>query len=75
MALLISSLKSVVFDESKSPVNKSSETPLGEEALHGGPQVQDAGELNFEEYTRGGLGRHLGVFSTTFLMLASNECF
>lgn len=26
------------------------------------------GELNFEESTRGGLGRHLGVFSTIFLM-------
>jgi hypothetical protein len=26
------------------------------------------GELNFDEYARGGLGRHLGLFSTTFLM-------
>jgi hypothetical protein len=26
------------------------------------------GELNFDEYTQGGLGRHLGVFSTIFLM-------
>lgn len=26
------------------------------------------GELTFEEDTSGGLGRHLGVFSTTFLM-------
>ena len=26
-----------------------------------------AGELTFEEDTAGGLGRHLGVFSTTFL--------
>lgn len=27
-----------------------------------------AGELNYEEYTRGGMGRHLGTFSTIFLM-------
>lgn len=26
------------------------------------------GELSFEEDTAGGLGRHLGLFSTTFLM-------
>lgn len=37
-------------------------------------EVQDSqpavgvGELNFDEYTRGGLGRHMGVFSTIFLM-------
>jgi hypothetical protein len=30
-----------------------------------------SGELTFEEDTSGGLGRHLGVFSTTFLMQAS----
>lgn len=28
----------------------------------------DVGDLTFEEYTAGGLGRHLGVFSTTSLM-------
>ncbi|KAL2840933.1 amino acid/polyamine transporter I [Aspergillus pseudodeflectus] len=27
------------------------------------------GELNFDEYTQGGLGRHLGVFSTIFLIV------
>jgi hypothetical protein len=27
-----------------------------------------AGELGFEESTSGGLGRHLGTFSTIFLM-------
>lgn len=26
------------------------------------------GELSFDEDTRGGMGRHLGLFSTTFLM-------
>jgi hypothetical protein len=29
------------------------------------------GELGFEEYTKGGLGRHLGVFSTILLMFAT----
>ncbi|PVH80468.1 amino acid transporter [Cadophora sp. DSE1049] len=29
----------------------------------------EAGELTFEEDTAGGLGRHLGVFSTTFLII------
>ncbi|KAJ5198618.1 uncharacterized protein N7498_007735 [Penicillium cinerascens] len=28
-----------------------------------------AGELNFDESTRGGLGRHLGIFSTIFLIV------
>lgn len=27
-----------------------------------------AGELAFEESTKGGMGRHMGVFSTIFLM-------
>ena len=30
--------------------------------------VENVGGLQFEEYTQGGLGRHLGIFSTTFLM-------
>lgn len=29
---------------------------------------EDVGGLTFEQYTAGGLGRHLGVFSTTSLM-------
>lgn len=35
---------------------------------HDGESTAKAGELDFEEYTRGGMGRHLGTFSTTFLM-------
>lgn len=31
-------------------------------------RADDVGELAFEEYTQGGLGRHMGIFSTTFLM-------
>lgn len=29
---------------------------------------QNVGELGFDEYTSGGLGRHLGILSTTFLV-------
>lgn len=31
-------------------------------------KIVEPGELTFEEDTSGGLGRHLGLFSTTFLM-------
>lgn len=31
-------------------------------------QLVAPGELTFEEDTAGGLGRHLGLFTTTFLM-------
>lgn len=34
------------------------------------PDSVGVGELAFEEYTQGGLGRHLGLFSTTFLVYA-----
>lgn len=30
--------------------------------------ILNPGELSFEEDTAGGLGRHLGLWSTTFLM-------
>ena len=30
--------------------------------------VVQPGDLSLEQYTAGGLGRHLGLFSTTFLM-------
>lgn len=38
-----------------------------------GSDIQEArqkhvGELAFDEYTSGGLGRHLGILSTTFLV-------
>ncbi|KAJ5088895.1 hypothetical protein N7456_012511 [Penicillium angulare] len=36
---------------------------------HDGESTAKAGELDFEEYTRGGMGRHLGTFSTTFLIV------
>lgn len=32
------------------------------------PKPNDIGALAFDEYTQGGLGRHLGVVSTTFLV-------
>lgn len=35
---------------------------------HAADKIVKPGELTFEEDTAGGLGRHLGLFSTTFLM-------
>lgn len=32
------------------------------------PSAPKVGELDFDESTRGGLGRHLGIWSTIFLM-------
>jgi hypothetical protein len=43
----------------------------GKWASNGAPEADTAiapGELSFEEDTKGGLGRHLGLFSTTLLM-------
>lgn len=44
------------------------------------PRVSDGtgvdegvGNLTFDQYTTGGLGRHLGVVSTTFLMCEMNQ--
>jgi hypothetical protein len=31
-------------------------------------KILEPGELSFDEDTRGGMGRHLGLISTTFLM-------
>jgi solute carrier family 7 (L-type amino acid transporter), member 9/15 len=31
-------------------------------------KILEPGELSFDEDTRGGMGRHLGLTSTTFLM-------
>lgn len=36
---------------------------------------ENVGELEFDEYTQGGLGRHLGVLSTTFLVYVSASWF
>lgn len=51
------------FPQSKEEGNSKSLTEV-----HHGDSTIGVGELNFEEYTRGGLGRHLGVFSTICLM-------
>lgn len=33
-----------------------------------GAAVEGIGGLTFDQYTTGGMGRHLGIISTTFLM-------
>ncbi len=38
---------------------------------HGEGQDDGVGNLTFDQYTTGGLGRHLGIVSTTFLMYES----
>lgn len=40
----------------------------GQEAETIADTTVQPGELSFEEDTAGGLGRHLGLYSTTFLM-------
>lgn len=35
---------------------------------HGTGVDEGVGNLTFDQYTTGGLGRHLGIVSTTFLM-------
>lgn len=55
----------------KSPGLAIVETPSrdgDEEKLPGADRQLEPGELSFAEDTSGGLGRHLGLFSTTFLM-------
>jgi hypothetical protein len=32
------------------------------------PTTEVAGELKYAEYSKGGLGRHLGIISTSFLV-------
>lgn len=38
------------------------------------PKPDDVGALAFDEYTQGGLGRHLGITSTTFLVYVGILC-
>lgn len=45
----------------------ASEGPENSDEPEGNALLQP-GELSFEQVTAGGLGRHLGLFSTTFLM-------
>lgn len=49
-----------------SPAESTSALPLAQEA--------EAGELKLEEAASGGLGRHLGLFSTTFLVYVRPPC-
>lgn len=53
----------------KSPV-LSQEPRVEEYEKIGAPQV---GELRPDEVAAGGLGRHLGIFSTTFLMYVLDQ--
>ena len=43
--------------------------PEKEPAVGSSPEILQPGELSLEEDTAGGLGRHLGLYSTTFLII------
>ncbi|KAJ5901483.1 hypothetical protein N7495_002011 [Penicillium taxi] len=55
--------------EPSSPKNFYSQSQPVDVDLKDEGEYTQAGELNFEESTAGGLGRHLGVFSTIFLIV------
>lgn len=69
-----------IFSHRSTSVTPSADvTPVSsdEQQKYGGVTTNDVpeadailhpGELNFDEATAGGLGRHLGLWSTTFLM-------
>ncbi len=52
------------------PADKKSGVTVNEDGSDEGvyDQKLEAGELSLQEATNGGLGRHLGIVSTTFLM-------
>lgn len=52
----------MVDSESSSPQRKRLD-PVAESV-----EVDNVGGLSFQEYTKGGMGRHLGVLSTTYLV-------
>lgn len=55
--------------ESPSPQAKQLD-PVAESAdiVPESAEVDNVGGLSFQEYTKGGMGRHLGIVSTTFLV-------
>lgn len=68
MASLVRPLKSAFVR----PSSDTSEQQKNEDVVQSTsvqPQADGVGELAFDEYTQGGLGRHLGIVSTAFLML------
>ncbi|KUJ17477.1 amino acid transporter [Mollisia scopiformis] len=73
---MTSTIRATNTNEMKSMTNNQDDE-IQRTANHGtfGPNEKEkdlsvqAGELTFEEDTSGGLGRHLGVFSTTFLII------
>ncbi len=53
---------------SKSDQEKAADSLEVPQAVLEADRLAQPGELNFEENTAGGMQRHLGLFSTTFLM-------
>lgn len=72
MSLWRKRLKRAVVSDQKSPAEEISGNNtvlphIGKAELDAVHTIQP-GDLSLEEDTAGGLGRHLGLFSTTFLM-------
>ncbi|BDD59085.1 hypothetical protein MAP00_004323 [Monascus purpureus] len=65
----MSDAKDVTIDSAPGPLPSTEKSSIvfNSNAVDTPPAI---GELTFEEYTSGGLGRHLGVFSTICLMYA-----
>lgn len=65
----MSDAKNVTVDPAPGPLPSTEKSSIvNSNAVDTSPAI---GELTFEEYTSGGLGRHLGVFSTICLMYAT----
>ena len=73
MSLWRNRLTQVVGSDEKSPPaeeisGSNTALPHTENAELDAVHIVQPGDLSLEEDTAGGLGRHLGLFSTTFLM-------
>lgn len=79
MSKLAASFHNIFSHRNISATPSADVTPAASDVQqkYGGPKADEPaeadatlqpGELSFEEDTAGGLGRHLGLWSTTFLM-------
>lgn len=77
MSFLLKGLSRGLVSDEKQPVEGISGVDAnsldGQEVEHDTDESVQPGELTLEEDTAGGMGRHLGLFSTTLLMYAGNS--
>jgi hypothetical protein len=65
--------KNTQYDTAATPSKDDRVFVFSEDLTADSDSSLHAGGLTFEEDTAGGMGRHLGVFSCTMLMLVRNE--